>query len=325
MVLTSSSFAAVLALGWVVPNTPPPTTLIAVNVKIGANELVGTNDTSEPPPLEQPAAGISALEASTAHNETAAAQSCLSHDVYVSVAQAFVAYNETTAAAAKPASEQVCQIVMLSIIGGLGVVVLLYGTRFTTCALAIMLFLIVFTFAFAVLDAAAYSADQSPSFGMCVMPMMMALLVGLLLSVLSLCLVQRVAWIAFFLLGAALGAVAMYLLRGVILAANPALATTVAFGWYWVGAALLTILAGVTAASLRKVVYVATCIVVGSFCIATFVAGIVLVAGGQPIGFGSYLGVMLGAALSGALIQYCQRRDDQSKDSADKSGALLDK
>lgn len=327
MVLTSACFAAVLALGLVVPTTPPSTaSLLAPDVKIDAKELAGTNDTSELPPQ-----GESKAERVSAHEglEASPPPACFSHDVYVSVGQAFIAYNETiAAAAAKPASELASEIVILSIIGGMGIALLVYGTRFTTCALSIVLFMIVFTFSFAVLDAAAYSANRSESFGMCVMPLMMALLFSLLLSVLSLCLVQRVPWIAFFSLGAALGAVATYLLRGAILAANPALATTAAFGWYWLGAVLLTVLAGVTTACLRKAMFVATCVIVGAFAIATFVAGIVPVSGGQPIGFGLYLVVLLSAACLGVLIQYCgssPESDRGGSDAAAKSDALLDK
>jgi hypothetical protein len=233
-------------------------------------------------------------------------EACLSHDVYLAVLEAVtLAENVTLTGDADLATrDQVTQIVVLSILGVLSLALLLFGATFLTAALSITIFLTTFWFVFGLTDNLSYEDDTLASFSMCVLPMVLAVLCGVLGAVLAVCMVTKVKWLSYFLLGVCVGGVAMYLIRDIIIDTDPSLEGNKVFAWYWFATAAVACITGLLAAWMKTLIYHVATVLVGAYGIATFVVGMVPVCGGPALGSGSFVAVFFAASAMGAFVQY---------------------
>jgi len=254
-------------------------------------------------------------------------QQCTSHDVYLALMEAMtMTQNMTisTQASARDAQDSGTQTTVLVLVGILSFCLLLFGSTFATAALAGTTFLISFLFVFGIADGAAYRPELPASFSMCVLPLAMAVMAGVLVSLLCMCLIQRMTSAAFFIMGACIGGVSMYVIREIIISASPSLASNSAFGWYWLATAVVALLFGFLAALAKDFVFFASTVAVGAYGVATFICGIIPVAGGQPVGGAAFVVIMIGSAAVGATVQYaCAKNKKESKKASSGKDPLL--
>ena len=255
---------------------------------------------------------------------------CTSHNIYDAIAQAVILTQNITITATTRGNEaghsRTAQLIVLVAIGALSLGLLILGTKFMTGALAVTLFLVVFWFVFGIMDGLTWDEALPSSFSMCVLPLVLSLLSGILASISALCVVQRVVWLAFFLLGACIGAIGGYLMRDIIINVAPQLASNHYFAWYWVGVLVLALLCGAIGAWLKETIYTVTSIAVGSYGFATMICGIVPVVGGRPLGSAAFIAIMVASAAVGGVVQYMlMEKKEPAKTADDKSAPLMGK
>jgi len=226
--------------------------------------------------------------------------------------------NMTISTARRESGEQdePTQIVVLVLVGILSFALLLFGSAFATAALAGTVFLISFLFIFGISDNLAYDAAEPSSFSMCVLPLAMAVMAGVLVALLCMCLIQRVTSAAFFIMGVCIGGVTMYVIREIIVSASPDLANNSAFGWYWFATAVVAVVFGFMAAMMKDFIFFVSTVAVGAYGVATFICGIIPVAGGQSVGGAAFVVIMIGSAAVGATVQYACNKNKLDKKKA---------
>jgi len=116
----------------------------------------------------------------------------------------------------------------------------------------------------------------------CLLPFIFAVACTLIITAIVGCLVKRFVWLAFFVMGAAGGAVGMFFLRDIILAANPHLVTETLFNLYWLGLVAVAILCGLVAVQLKKAVVIIVTSLLGGYAMAVSICGLVPACGGVP-------------------------------------------
>jgi len=116
----------------------------------------------------------------------------------------------------------------------------------------------------------------------CLLPFILAVVCTLVITAIVGCLIKRFVWLAFFVLGAAGGAVGMFILRDIILAANPHLAAASLFNLYWLGLVAVAIICGIIAVKLEKAVVVIVTSLLGGYAMAVSICGLIPVCGGTP-------------------------------------------
>merc|ERR1719502_157694 len=206
-------------------------------------------------------------------------------------------------------------------IGILSLGLLLFGSVFASAALATTVFLVVFWFVFGIADNSSYDPTLPASFSMCVLPFVLSIMSGILVALLCMCLIQKVVWMSFFIMGVCIGGICMYVLRDIIITANPSLATDPAFMWYWLATALVAIGCGGLAAWLKELVFVISSVAVGAFGMATFICGLIPVVGGEPVGGAAFVAIMIASGAIGGLFQYMYNKNkaDSKKPSYDNA------
>jgi len=200
------------------------------------------------------------------------------------------------------------QISVLIVIGVLSLGLLFFGSEFATATVATTVFIVSFLFVYSVSDNLSFDSSQTADFSMCVLPLIMSIMAGVLFALFALCLIQRIVWMSFFLMGACIGGVLMYVIREIIISASPGAASDPAFRWYWLGTFAVAVVLGLVAAALKEFVLAVAAIGVGSYGFATFICGIIPAAGGQSVGGAAFIAIMIGAAALGALAQFMRNR-----------------
>ena len=132
--------------------------------------------------------------------------------------------------------DQMSKVLTLSIGLVLSILLLIFGAKLATTAIAIVLFVVSFFLTFGFLDSMLYKPGVPPNFNMCVMPWVAAVIIAMLCAILVLCCAAKLAELSLFVLGFALGAVGMYLARSAIVASVPELMKeTHGFSYYGSG------------------------------------------------------------------------------------------
>ena len=248
----------------------------------------------------------------------AARLACTSHDVYLAVAQTMTIerthFNNMTARQAQEelaSSDRTTQVIVLVLIGIISLCLLTLGSVFLVSALVFTLFLVVFWFVFGVADNLTYDSSLAPNVSMCVMPFVIAILCGIAFAVICLVIVQKVKWLSFFMLGACTGGIGTYIVRGIIVSASPSIASDPAFRWFWVSVPIVAIACGLIASWLKESIFIVATVIVGSYGVAVFVCGLVAVCTGVPLGSFSFVGIMVGSAAIGSVIQYAIKQREK--------------
>ena len=261
---------------------------------------------------------ISLNAVSSPDSTPAVHQTCTSHDVYLAVAQTMAIeathFNNLTARQAREelaSSDRTTQIIVLVLIGIVSLGLLTLGSVFLISALVFTLFLVVFWFVFGVADNITYDSSLAPNVSMCVMPFVIAILCGIAFAVVCLILVQKIKWLSFFMLGACTGGIATYIARGIIVSTSPTIAADPAFRWFWVSVPIVAIACGLIASWLKESIFIVATVIVGSYGVAVFVCGLVAVCTGVPLGSFSFVGIMVGSAAIGSVIQYAIKQREK--------------
>merc|ERR1719238_2721948 len=270
------------------------------------------------------------------HMAGSASEKCLSHELFQVLSEGMVVVGnikETAESVNSPTykGDQMSKILTLSIGLVLSVLLLFFGTKLATTAIAMVLFVVSFFLTFGVLDSMFYKPDVAPNFNMCVMPWVAAVIIAMLAAIIVLCCASKIAELSLFVLGFGLGAVGMYMARSAIVASVPELMKeTHGFSYYWAILAVVAILCGLLATWLKTGVYVVSTIGIGAYGVATCVAGLVMTAdGGKPMGyepgdinkahFGPFIAIFISAAVVGAGVQYYFHTQDEKKKKDEES------
>lgn len=270
--------------------------LRVVNLQAG-----GSSPSPSPPPSPPP---------------VTTARACTSHDVYTTLVEAMTVTSNISIVQDQDRApgSQGSQVSVLIVLGVLSLGLLFFGTAFVQGTVAVTVFIVSFLFIYSVADNLSFDASRQADFSMCVMPLIMSAIAGLLFVLLTLCLIQRVVWTSFFLMGACIGGVLMYVIREIIVSSSPGVASDPAFRWYWLGTAVVALLLGLVAAAMKDVVLAVASITVGAYGVATFVCGIVPAAGGESLGGAAFIAIFIGAGALGALVQFMRnRREAEAK------------
>jgi len=116
--------------------------------------------------------------------------------------------------------------------------------------------------------------------------------------------------LVFFIMGAAGGAVGMFLLRQFILAGDPGLALEPYFNLFWLALAAVALLGGILAVCFKStVIKIVTC-VLGGYAFAVALCGLIPAFGGPYVPNYGFFIAAGGAMVIGALIQCfcCKKR-----------------
>merc|ERR1712100_180899 len=145
--------------------------------------------------------------------------------------------------------------ITLFVIAGIALLLLLAGEALVNTVTVLVATLASFM-AFLFLWQWACSSTIAPMEGgvKCILPFVLACVCALIIAALTFWLIKKAEWVIYFVMGAAGGAVAMYMLRQFIIAGNPQLAFMWQFNFFWLGLALVAIFCGLLAVRLRSVV-----------------------------------------------------------------------
>jgi len=272
-------------------------------------------------PLQVLGESVSMLQASPSPPPVTTPEACTSHDVYRGVLSAVTYTSNLTLTEVNPqdkvSGDEPAQVTVLIVIGILSIALLLFGSTFVKSGLTVTVFLVSFWFIFGIADNLSYDSSQPATFSMCVLPLMLSIMAGALVSVTCLLLISKVEWLTFFLMGACVGTIAMYFIREIILSADPAQADSKAFAFFWLGVAAVAVLGGFLATLMKELIFVVATVAVGSYGFATFIIGLIPVVGGGTLGGGAFVGIMIGAAALGGLFQYMMSKNKQTAKQAD--------
>ena len=200
-------------------------------------------------------------------------------------------------------SDHATRIIVLVCMLLISLLLLIWGTHFPTTSLTLIIFVVTFLFVYGIIDGAVYNQQWVSDFTMCVLPLVLAVLAGLLLAMAGVCFLHKVLWLSHFILGAALGGMGMYFIRAAVVSSNPALADNPEFAWYWVGLILISVISGVVAAYMKKLALAMVVVTIGSYGFAVSIAGFVTTGGADPIGIGWFIALVLAAAGISILLQ----------------------
>lgn len=255
---------------------------------------------------------------------------CLSHELFQVLSQGMVVagnIKETAESVNSPSykGDQMSKVLTLSIGLVLSILLLIFGAKLATTAIAIVLFVVSFFLTFGFLDSMLYKPGVPPNFNMCVMPWVAAVIIAMLCAILVLCCAAKLAELSLFVLGFALGAVGMYLARSAIVASVPELMKeTHGFSYYWAILVIVALLCGLLATWIKKGIFMAATIIIGAYGVATCVAGLVMTAtNGKPMGyepgdigtahFGPFMAVFITSAIIGLALQLYFMKQDEAK------------
>jgi hypothetical protein len=187
---------------------------------------------------------------------------CISHDIFTAMSDGMSIARGSVATWGGGTGEETFDVIVMVIVGLASLLLLVFGTRFMTASLATIVILVTLIFVLGLVDGFTFhdGATTADDFSICILPLLIAAAVAIVAATLVLCLLQKLAWLSFFCLGAALGALGMYSLRSIILAAAPTVARSPYFAWYWAGCAVVVLVAGLLAAYTRHTIYAVTCI-----------------------------------------------------------------
>jgi hypothetical protein len=151
---------------------------------------------------------------------------------------------------------------------------------------------------------------STSSFVVCWLPFILALITSIIVVALTRCFIEKFESLAMFIVGACGGAMGMYILRAIIVAADPSLAASPSFQWYWVGLAAVAIIAGFAAVFMKTAILVSVTSIVGAYGLAVSILGLIPACGGSWTWPGAFwLILCLGAPL-GMIVQcYVSAKD----------------
>ncbi len=208
----------------------------------------------------------------TAHNSSDAGLQpyehfCDSMTVFNGLLNCVVPYAETAGLSVKPSPVTIIALVVSICTGAF---VLLFGEwqlqlsfSVLVAAPVFVLGLYIFTHVAVMLDGTRDDADDPTSFGVCELPIILAVICATLSTMTASCLVGTASGetVAFFVFGAALGEIITLVFRALIVASNPSLAANQFFNWYWTVALAIGLLCGFIGMCLRS----AACVTVRAF------------------------------------------------------------
>jgi len=237
--------------------------------------------------------------------QDAVTTSCISRSVYLSLV-------DTTAAAAADLSsnastqDKVSSTIFLVCFIVCGLFLLFFGEHFVKSAITIivsfcsfMAFLYLWDWIFTPQTLTASDLD----FVKCGLPLLLAMVCAIVATMVVMALISSIEWLTFFVFGAACGFVGMMALRSAILAGNPHLAASQAFDWYWVGLVTVSVVCGVVAVVLRKVVILIATVSLGGYMVAAAVLGLMQLYQNKTLSGAIFFYIWLPTMAVGALVQ----------------------
>jgi hypothetical protein len=207
---------------------------------------------------------------------------------------------------------QVTTIIVLFVILATSILLLLAGEQLVN-SIAVLTSVIVTFMGTLYLWQWACSSTTVPMEGFvkCILPFILACISALISSVLVILGMKKFTSLVFFIMGAAGGAVGMFLLRQFIVAGNPSLVNDTNFNLYWLALAAVALLGGVLAVCFKSTVVRVVTVVLGGYTFAVALCGLIPALGGAYVpnyGFFVTAGVTM---LLGAAFQCfcCKKRD----------------
>jgi len=208
---------------------------------------------------------------------------------------------------------RVTTIITLFVIGGVSLVLLMAGEALVN-TVTVLTSLLTSFMAFLYLWQWACSSTVAPMDGFvkCLLPFILAVLCAVIVAGLVALLLRKITSLCFFVMGAAGGAFACFMLRQFILAGNPDLATNSWFNFYWLGLAVVALLCGIIAVLLkRSVIRLVTCLL-GGYAFAIALCGLIPVFGGPYCANYTFFIVAFVAMAAGFVFQcFCCKPDPE--------------
>ena len=195
------------------------------------------------------------------------------------------------------------ETIILIVLLLLGMMMLVAGPKMMNVVITSQVYLLFFYLIYALADSLSYNSSSAFDYVMCLLPLTIALIASLVITILLVVLMKRIIWLSAFFLGATGTVVCFIVLRCVMLSGWQSLATAQSFQWYWLLVAIGAIVGGAVGTWCKEHVFAFACLSVGSFLLASTISAFVLVYSGSAIGILWFLVFIAASVVFGAASQ----------------------
>jgi len=204
---------------------------------------------------------------------------CFSTYIYTVLMDA-VAATENEVLVAVDSGGQAMTIITLCIILVMSLMLLFVGAQLVKTAVLSITWIISFMTLLYFFNWVCGSADGG-DWVACLLPFILAFVLAIVCAAIVFYFLEKMESLVFFILGAAGGAITMYLLRNIILSAAPQLITSSGFNFFWLALVGVAILCGFIASCLHQEIIISVTALAGAYGLACSIVALVPASSGE--------------------------------------------